>query len=164
MFPAGFFGTGHRMGADKMALEGCQCGLSQSGDFTFDAADVGHNAANGQAGRNLFSEWYDSIHRSRDHHETCFAHRLFRCIRNRIAPGLVSQLQSHFRAPRPKDNTFGGTPRACRACDRGAEEAGCKNGELDGRRHAKRRRRVERGALFGHLHDVVELVSRDGLD
>ena len=60
VFPAGFFGAGHRVGADKVGVR-AEGGGAEAGDLAFDAADIGDESAGGKRRGDLAGERNDLI-------------------------------------------------------------------------------------------------------
>ena len=92
VFPAGFFGAGHRVGTDEVGV-GCEGGVTEAGDFFFYAADVGDERAGGKVGGDLAGEGDDLVDGCGDHNEVGAADGCVGRVRDGVAPRLRAKFE-----------------------------------------------------------------------
>ena len=128
--------------------------MGAAGDVAFDAADVGHDGACGQAGSDFLGHGDDAVDRWRQHDQTRCGDGFLDGVRRGVTPGLRAELDARFGAAGPDDDAFGQAACACGAGDGTAEQAGSEDGELfqhvfEPRKNRQRCRAVPLAVLSG---------------
>lgn len=147
VFPTGFFGAGHGMGADEVSAAG-EGGVAETGDFAFDAADVGDDGAGREVRGDLAGEIDDAIDGGGDDDEGGVADGGFGGVGDVIAPRLFAEGDAGFGTAGPDGDAIGDAVGAGGACDGSTEEARSEDGEGGGH-DGERGRREESGARGG---------------
>ena len=128
--------------------------VGASGDVAFDAADVGHDGARGQARGDFLGHGHDAIHWRCQHDQSRRAHGFLNGVGGGVAPRLRAELDACIWTARPDDDAFGQAACACGAGDGASEQAWSEDGELfqhglEPRKNRQRCRAVPLAGLGG---------------
>ena len=118
--------------------------VAEAGDFAFHAADIGHDRAGCEVGRDLLREGDDLIDGGGDDNEGGVFRGVFGRIGDGVAPRLLAELQARFGPAGPQHNLLRRAAGAGGTSNRPTEKTGGENGELgksghDGPKTQKRR-------------------------
>ena len=102
--------------------------LAKPANFALHAADVRDDGTGAEMRRDLTDQRYDLIDGRTDDDQLRVADGVGRRIVDLVAPRLAFELKSGFRTAGPQGNVFGDSVMTGGPGDRGAEEAGCENG------------------------------------
>lgn len=148
VFPTGFLGAGHGVGADEVGAGG-KGGVAEAGDLALHAAHVSDESAGREIRRDLSGERDDLIDGGGDHDEAGAADGFAGRIGDGVAPRLFAELEARFGAAGPEHDPRGDAVDAGGAGDRATEESGGENRELGEVGHCREARKNARWCREG---------------
>jgi hypothetical protein len=134
VFPAGFFGAGHRVGADEVRV-GREGGVTEAGNFAFYAADVGDGRAGRKVGGDLTGEGDYLVNGGGEDDEVGATDGFVGGFGDGVAPRLIAKFQTRLGTARPEDNARRDAAGPGGTGDGTSEEAGSNNRELSESAH-----------------------------